>query len=191
MTTLYTILICCSTSLWPWFIILVKNNFIKVSHHYWILKWAPMHTIFEWQCGVWFFSSKYSRRPHKSSSFPYKQGNGRNGDHQWHKMTNSYYVIYYEMLRKVMQRTEKEASRWRPWQHRLCTRWCFVGLFQVVNSTHFDSLLFTILEWRSGMCTIKFIIVDALTYLILLLSIILWYPMSIYVFGGKAKHQIK
>ncbi len=42
--------------------------------------------------------------------FPYKQVSGIYGNHEWFKMTNaSYYVIYYERFRKVMQRTEKEA----------------------------------------------------------------------------------
>ncbi len=35
------ILFCHYTPLSSWFIILDKNNFVKVSHHYWILKWAP------------------------------------------------------------------------------------------------------------------------------------------------------
>ncbi len=40
------ILICHCTSLSPWFIILDKNNFVKVFHHYWIPIWAPM---LEWR----------------------------------------------------------------------------------------------------------------------------------------------
>ncbi len=40
----------------------------------------------------------------------YKQISGRNGVHEWFRMTNaSYYVIYNKKFRKVMQRTKKEA----------------------------------------------------------------------------------
>ncbi len=40
--------------------------------------------------------------------FPYKQVSERNGDHKLLRMTNaSYYVIYYEKLRNVMQQIEK------------------------------------------------------------------------------------
>ncbi len=47
---------------------------------------------------------------HKSSFFSYKQVSGRNGDHddlEWPML--SYYVIYCEKFRKVLQRTEKVA----------------------------------------------------------------------------------
>ncbi len=42
------ILICHCTSLSPWFIILDKNNFINVSHYYWVPIWAPMYSMLEW-----------------------------------------------------------------------------------------------------------------------------------------------
>ncbi len=42
---IYCILICHCTSLSPWFIILDKNYFVKVTHHYWISTWAPMYIV--------------------------------------------------------------------------------------------------------------------------------------------------
>ncbi len=39
------ILVCHCTSLSPWFIILDKNNFVNVSHHYWIPIWAPKYSM--------------------------------------------------------------------------------------------------------------------------------------------------
>ncbi len=46
------ILNCHCLPLSPWFIILDKKIFVKVSHHYWIPIWAPM---LEWQSGGEFF----------------------------------------------------------------------------------------------------------------------------------------
>ncbi len=48
---LFYILICHCTSLSPWFIILDKNNFVNVSHHYRIPNWAPMYSMLEWWSG--------------------------------------------------------------------------------------------------------------------------------------------
>ncbi len=66
--------------------------------------WAPMFK--RWAVGS-FFSWKYSRRAHRA---PQKRICGRNGDHhdlEWPML--SYYVIYCEKFRKVLQRTEKVA----------------------------------------------------------------------------------
>ncbi len=53
---------------------------------------------------------KGAQEPTKVPFFPYKHVSGRNSDHEWLRMTNaSYYVIYYEKFRKIMQRTNKEA----------------------------------------------------------------------------------
>ncbi len=69
---------------------------------------------------------------HKSSLFPYKQrcylwynqASERNGDHEWLRMTNaSYYVIYYEKFRKIMQQTEQEALKCQ-FDYFYCYPWC-------------------------------------------------------------------
>ncbi len=108
------ILICHCTSLSPWFIILDKKHFVKVSHHYWIPVWAPMYSIMEWQSGANFFSRKYSRwvykDPQKFILFVGEMVFMNNLE--WPKL--SYYVIYYEKFRKAMHWTEKEALTWLP-----------------------------------------------------------------------------
>ncbi len=52
--------------------------------------------------GGGFFSRKYSRRLHINPQkfiFQYKQESGRNGDHEWLRMTNSF--ILYDLVWKV------------------------------------------------------------------------------------------
>ncbi len=47
---------------------------------------------------------------HKSSFFPYKHASGRNGDHEWLRMTNAFILCdLVWKFKKVMQRTEKVA----------------------------------------------------------------------------------
>ncbi len=57
-----------------------------------------------------FFSRKYFRRSHKCYYFPYKQVSGRNGDHEWLRMTNAF--ILCDLLWKVQKSHEvnKEGS---------------------------------------------------------------------------------
>ncbi len=73
--------------------------------------WAPM--LKQWAVGS-FFSRKYSRRadrdPQKFSFFHKNKESERNGDHddlEWPML--SYYVIYCDKFRKILQRTEKVA----------------------------------------------------------------------------------
>ncbi len=107
------ILICHCTSLPPWFIILDKNNFVKVSHHYWIPIWAAMYGMLEWRYEESFFLRKYSRRLKRDPQkfiFPYKQISGRNGDHKWCRMTNAF------ILCDLLWVSEKSNSEQRTWQ---------------------------------------------------------------------------
>ncbi len=52
--------------------------------------------------GGGFFLRKYSRRPHinpQKFMFPYEQESGRNGDHEWLRMTNAF--ILCDLVWKV------------------------------------------------------------------------------------------
>ncbi len=106
--------ICPCTSLSPWFIILDKNKFVKVSHPYWIpicIQYNGM-AICIW--GKFFRETTpdgHTETP-KSSFFPYTQKVGEMvimNDLGWPML--SHYVTYYETFSKLMQQTEKEALR--------------------------------------------------------------------------------
>ncbi len=103
--TIPYILICHCTSLSSWFIILDNNNFetflITTESRY-----EPL-CIVCWYGdlrGV-FFLQIYSRRSHRDLQkfifFPYKQVSGRNGDHEWLRMTNAF--ILCDLLWKVQK----------------------------------------------------------------------------------------
>ncbi len=83
------ILISHCTSLSPWFIILDKNNFVKVSHHY-LTSGGYQIYLYGWSGGRFFLTKIFQKAAHqsthKSSLFPYKQITGRNGDHEWRIM---------------------------------------------------------------------------------------------------------
>ncbi len=96
-------IICHCTSLSPWFIILDKINFVNVSHHYWITIQTPMYSMMEWWSERGFFpcenTSEGCTETHKRSFIPNKQV--IKNDLEWQML--SYYVIYYETSRNVMQ----------------------------------------------------------------------------------------
>ncbi len=98
------------TTLCSQFLLSYGNQAMTKSAHWW--SWScDLQTFVIWRE---FFSSENTpeghTETHKSFFFRYRQLSGRNSDHEWLRMPNiSYYVIYYEKFRKVMQRTEKEA----------------------------------------------------------------------------------
>ncbi len=120
-------------------------------------------------------SRKYSRRAHRDPQkicFPFKQINGRNGDYKWLGMTDaSYYVIYYEKFRTIMQRTEKEALTWEclttsrntmwgrlinsednPWHIYLCRR----TMPTLIRTMHVHSCHITSHRWYKGISCVSF-----------------------------------
>ncbi len=75
--------------------------------------------------------------PTKVQFVLYKQVRGRNGDHEWPML--SYYVIYYEQFRKIMQQTEKEALI-NLYLSRGC--WCCIWLKSCFSKT----------KWKNCAC---------------------------------------
>ncbi len=49
----------------------------------------------------WRYTSEGHTETHKGSFFPYKQVSGRNGDHEWLKITNAF--ILCDLLWKVQK----------------------------------------------------------------------------------------
>ncbi len=89
----------------PW-VIWGKDFLDKKSTHWFF----HSHLICMGDLGEFFLiikTPKYHTETHKRILFPYKQVSGRNGDHEWPML--SYYVIYYEKFKKVIQWREKEA----------------------------------------------------------------------------------
>ncbi len=112
---------CHCTSLSPWFIILDKNNFVNVSHHYWIPIWASMYSMLEWRSGGSYVSWTYYRRSHTDPQkffFPYKQVSGRICDHEWFRITNAF--ILCDLLRKIQK--SHAANRERSFKHHMNNR---------------------------------------------------------------------
>ncbi len=71
---------------------------------------SPYVETVSWEFFLAKILQKSSQGPTKVLFFSWKQVSGRNGDHDdldWPML--SYYVIYYEKFRKVLQRTEKVA----------------------------------------------------------------------------------
>ncbi len=102
------ILICHCTPLLPWFIILDKNNFVIVSHHY-LTSGGYQVCLYSQICPVvvmvmvmrfaWIMwgkpfivkiFQKVAHRRTKVNVFPYKQISVRNGDHEWLIITNAF-----------------------------------------------------------------------------------------------------
>ncbi len=90
-----------TTKTLKWFIILDKNNFVNVSHHYWMPIWAHMYSMLERPSGIGWGGgggSSYENTPEsrtetdKRSSFPYQKVSGRTGDDEWLRMTNAFIV---------------------------------------------------------------------------------------------------
>ncbi len=83
------------TTLCSHFLLSCGNQAIIKSAHWWL-----------WSCYLhgWSgrsFPLKNTPKDHKSSFFPYKQVSGRNGDHEWFRMTNAF--ILCDLLWKVQK----------------------------------------------------------------------------------------
>ncbi len=94
-----------STPLSPCFIILNKDNFVKVSH----CKRVPL------KLGEFFFLRKYLKMVHSAQQkflFPHKQLSKKtNGDHKWLRMINAFILCdLFENFRKIMMKTEGSIS---------------------------------------------------------------------------------
>ncbi len=68
---------------------------------------------FAWVIWGEFFSHENTQechtQTHKSKFFPYKQVSGRNGDHEWLRMANTFICDLLWKVKTVMQWTEKAA----------------------------------------------------------------------------------
>ncbi len=86
--------------------ILAKNTFVNVYRQYWIFICEPLCI----ECWNGDLEGVFSRgntpegltETHTSSFSPYKQASGRNGDHEWIRMTNTFIVC--DLLWKLQKK---------------------------------------------------------------------------------------